>query len=201
VNGQVWNTPWKIQNELRRWPVYPCVRVLFTANDIRWREGWRFYGIPVIQKHRRSRMSFSPGLQLRSSLRSNPLGANHPVMLATWAEGSCLEVGANFAMTGGSLCAAKGIVIGDNVVVGAKTSIIDTNFHPLDRQRRRNQPSAGRVAPVTLEDDVLGGMDCLILKGVTIGAGSVVGAGSVIAASVPPGVLVAGNPARIVREL
>jgi acetyltransferase-like isoleucine patch superfamily enzyme len=201
VNGQVWNTPWKIQNELGRWLVHPCVRLLFATNGIPWRGGWRFYGIPIIQKHRRSWMSFGPGLQLRSSLRSNPLGPNHPVLLATWAEGSCLEVGANFAMTGGGLCAAKRIVIGDNVVVGANTSIIDADFHPLDPKRREMAPSEGRAAAVLIEDNVFIGANCLILKGVKIGTASVVGAGSVVTQDVPPRAVVAGNPARFVREL
>jgi len=44
------------------------------------------------------------------------------------------------------------------------------------------------------------GMDSLILKGVTIGEGSVVGAGSVVSQDVPPRSVVAGNPATVVRE-
>jgi acetyltransferase-like isoleucine patch superfamily enzyme len=177
------------------------VRLIFAWSGIRWGAGWRLYGVPVIQKHRRSRMCFGPGLQLRSSVRSNPLGPNRPVVLATWQEGSYLEVGANFAMTGGTLCAAGRIVIGDNVVVGANTTIVDTDFHPLDFDRRRSNPSEGRSAAVVIEDDVFIGMNCLVLKGVTIGRGSVIGAGSVVSRDVPPGVLVAGNPARAVREL
>jgi acetyltransferase-like isoleucine patch superfamily enzyme len=104
-------------------------------------------------------------------------------------------------MTGGILCAAERITIGDNVVVGANTSIVDTDFHPLDREKRRDQPSGGQTAPVVIGDDVFVGMNCLILKGVTIGDGSVVGAGSVVTRSVPQDVVVAGNPARIIREL
>lgn len=43
-------------------------------------------------------------------------------------------------------------------------------------------------------------MNCLILKGVTIGRGSVIGAGSVVTQDVPAGVIAAGNPAKVVRE-
>lgn len=168
---------------------------------VTWKRDWRFYGAPIIQKHRRSHMSFGPGLHLRSSVRSNPLGPNHPVVLATWKEGSCLEVGANFAMTGGTLCAAERIVIGNNVIVGANTTVVDTDFHPLTPEGRRLDGAAGRSAPIMIEDDVFIGMNCLVLKGVTIGRGSVIGAGSVVANDVPAGVIVAGNPARLVRAL
>ena len=44
------------------------------------------------------------------------------------------------------------------------------------------------------------GMNCLILKGVRIGQGSVVGAGAVLTRDVPPGATAAGNPARIMRR-
>jgi acetyltransferase-like isoleucine patch superfamily enzyme len=198
---QAWDTPWKIRNELSRWLTYPHVRLLFALNGIPWGHGWCFYGVPIIQKHRHSVMRFGSGFSLRSSTRSNPLGPNHPVIICTWQAGAVLEIGANFGMTGGILCAAERITIGDNVAVGANTSILDTDFHPLDPEQRRVKPSEARTGAVVIEDDVFIGMNCLILKGVTIGEGSVVGAGSVVTRGVPQGVLVAGNPARIIREL
>ena len=201
MDSQAQDTPWKIWNELWRWLVYPKVRLVFAWSSIPWGEGWRFYGVPIIQKHRRSRMSFGPGLQLRSSLRSNPLGPNHPVVLVTRREESCLEAGGNFAMSGGTLCAAERISIGNHVTIGANTTIVDTDFHPLEAQGRRLDASAGRSAAVVIEDEVFIGMSCLVLKGVTIGRGSVIGAGSVVTRDVPAGVIAAGNPARVVREL
>jgi acetyltransferase-like isoleucine patch superfamily enzyme len=200
-NRSPFDSHWKVWYELWRRLVYPRVRLLFAMNGIPWGHDWRIYGIPIIQKNRRSRMSFGPGLGLRSSARSNPLAPDHPVVLCTWQAGACLEVGSHFAMTGGVLCAAKRITIGDNVAVGANTTIVDTDFHPLDRENRRGQPSGGQTAPVVIGDDVFVGMNCLILKGVTIGDGSVVGAGSVVTRNVPPGVIVAGNPARLTRDL
>jgi acetyltransferase-like isoleucine patch superfamily enzyme len=138
---------------------------------------------------------------LRSSARSNPLSPNHPVVLATWLPGAVLEVGAQFAMTGGTLCAAERITIGDRVTVGANCTIVDTDFHPPEAAWRRLAPNDAETAPVVIEDDVFIGMNCLILKGVTIGRGSMVGAGSVVTRDAPPGVIIAGNPARVVRAL
>jgi acetyltransferase-like isoleucine patch superfamily enzyme len=201
VSKQAFGAPWKIWNQLWRWLAYPRVRLLFASNGIPWGSNWRFYGVPIIQKHRDSRMSFGPGLQLRSSLRSNPLGPNHPVFLTTWQREAVLEVGANFCMTGGSICAAECVVIQNNVAVGANTTIIDTDFHPLDPEQRYRRPSDAATAVVLIEERVFIGTNCLILKGVTIGRGSVIGAGSVVSTDVPPGVVAAGNPARMIREL
>jgi acetyltransferase-like isoleucine patch superfamily enzyme len=195
------SAPWKIWNEIARLFVAPRVRLMFALNGIPWRSGWKFFGAPVIQKHRRSSMTFGPGMQLRSSLRSNPLGPNHPVFLTTWQAGACLQIGKNFAMTGGSVCVAERIMIGDNVAVGANCTIVDTDFHPLDPNQRQQNPNDARTAPVILEDNVFVGMNCLILKGVTIGQGSVIGAGSVVTKSIPPRVIAAGNPARVIRAM
>ena len=58
------------------------------------------------------------------------------------------------------------------------------------------------MAPVDIGENVFVGMSVKILKGVTIGADSVIGAGAVVdLLRSPPGVIAAGNPARVVREL
>ncbi|MEM5776014.1 MAG: hypothetical protein AAGU05_13515, partial [Anaerolineaceae bacterium] len=107
------DTPWKIWNMLYAWLCLPLVRIQFLLNGIRWAPGGRFFGMPVIQKHRRSVMELGEGPGLRSSLRSNPLGPNHAVFFTTWQHGAVLKIGKDFAMTGGTLCAAERIEIGD----------------------------------------------------------------------------------------
>lgn len=54
--------------------------------------------------------------------------------------------------------------------------------------------------PVVLEDDVLIGANAVVVEGVHIGKGAVVGAGSIVLNDVPAGAVVAGNPARIIKE-
>jgi len=201
MNESPWNTPWKIWNYLHCLCTYPFARIQFALNGIPWGRGWKFYGMPIIQKHRRSSMIYGNYLQLRSSFRSNPLGPQHPVFLTTWKSGASLAIGNNFGMTGGIICAAESITIGDRVIVGANSSIIDTDYHPLDPVIRRRDTRAGRTGPIIIEDDVFIGMSCLILKGVTIGRGSVIGAGAVVSRDVPDGSIVAGNPARVVGRI
>ena len=81
------------------------------------------------------------------------------------------------------------------------------------RNHENNERCNDLIVSVYSEDDVFIGMQSLILKGlvlsreplgreaVTIGRGSVVGAGSVVTRDVPAGVVVAGNPAVVVRQL
>lgn len=54
---------------------------------------------------------------------------------------------------------------------------------------------------ITIRDDAWIGMNCIILKGVTIGEGAIVGAGSVVTKDVPAWTLVAGNPARVIKQI
>ncbi len=195
------DTPWKIGNGMTRLMCYPFCRMLFFLNRIPWGRNWRIYGVPIIQKHRKSVIRLGSNFSLRSTVRSNPLGPNHPVILCTWTSGALLEIGDNFGMTGGSICAAERITIGNNVNIGANSTIIDTDFHPLDADNRLRIPQAAQTGAIQIEDNVFVGMNCLILKGVTVGKSSVIGAGSVVTGSVPAGVIVAGNPAKIIREL
>lgn len=92
-----------------------------------------------------------------------------------------------------------GIRIGRDGLFGAHVEIFDSDFHDLDPARRKAGTQV--AAPVEIGDNVFVGMGARILKGVTIGSDSVVGAGSVVTSSIPAGVIAAGNPARVIREL
>lgn len=194
-------TPWKMWNRIASILTYPFVWLVFKLNRVSWGSEWAFFGIPIIQKHNNSTILIGSNLQLRSNCRANPIGINHPVILCTWRPGAEIKIGDNFGMSGGAIIAAQKIIIGNNVIVGANSTIIDTDFHPLDFDKRIIDSQNASPAHVIIEDNVFIGMDCIILKGVTIGKGSVIGAGSVVTNYIPPGVVVAGNPAKIIREL
>jgi len=195
------HTPWKIQNEVHRLLTTPRTRLYFALNGVQWRSGLSAYGCPIIQRHRKSEIILGKNLELRSSQRSNPLSPAQPVVLSTRRAGSRIMIGDDCGMTGAVLVADQLIVIGDRVLVGANVVISDTDFHPLSPESRRHDISAGASKPVTIEDDVFIGMQALILKGVTLGRGSVIGAGSVVTKDVPAGSIVAGNPAKVVGRV
>jgi carbonic anhydrase/acetyltransferase-like protein (isoleucine patch superfamily) len=195
------DTPWRVRLEVRRVLSWPTTRLIFALAGVKWGHGWKFYGVPILQKHRRSTLIIGDDLSLRSIPHSNALGPFHAVILSTRRPGAQLTIGRGFGMTGGTLCAEHSITIGNDVWVGGNCTITDTDFHPLDLERRLSHPLDGATAPVVIEDGVFIGMQSLILKGVRIGARSVIGAGSVVTRDIPPSVIAAGNPAKVIRPL
>ena len=93
---------------------------------------------------------------------------------------------------------AAPIRIGTNCMIGPKTCIYAIG-HPLDAEGRRKK--IGIPKPVNIGDNVWIGGGVTILPGVTIGNNSVVAAASVVTKSFPEDVVVAGNPARIIKHL
>lgn len=108
---------------------------------------------------------------------------------------------------------AKKIEIGDRVLISHNVNIFDNLVHPMNPELRHSQfvsiITSGQPKQidgldeksVKIEDDVLIGAMALVLRGVTIGEGSVVGAGSVVTKDVPPYTIVAGNPAHVLRKI
>ena len=90
------------------------------------------------------------------------------------------------------------ITVGNRVGLGHQVMLL-TESHEIGDATRRTGPLT--AAPITINDGVWVGARALILTGVTIGAGAIVAAGAVVAKNVPPNVLVAGVPARIIKEL
>jgi carbonic anhydrase/acetyltransferase-like protein (isoleucine patch superfamily) len=174
----------------------PWIRARLAAQGIEWGADWRIYGAPMVQRHRGSRITIGPGLEMRNWRSSNPLGVAHPCVLATWSPGAAIVVGEGVGLTGVRICAARAISIGNRVMIGANAVIVDTDFHPLDPVERRSYPGRASAEPVIIEDDCFIGMHALVLKGSRVGRGSVVGAGSVVSGDIPPGVIAVGNPAR-----
>lgn len=91
------------------------------------------------------------------------------------------------------------IVIGSNVVLSVDVKLIDTGLDVANFMKVKKPEHTSK--PIIIEDDVWIGAGAIVLQGVTIGKKSIVGAGAVVTKDVPPGVVVAGNPARIIKTL
>jgi acetyltransferase-like isoleucine patch superfamily enzyme len=98
---------------------------------------------------------------------------------------------------------ARSVRVGRHCYIASGVSVVDMDGHPIDAAERRSgkpTPPEG-VGPVVIGDDVWIGFHAVILKGVTVGDRSVVAAGAVVTRDVPPDCVVAGNPARVVKQL
>lgn len=114
-----------------------------------------------------------------------------------------LEIGNHvFIGNGCTLSAGTHIRIGDRCLLSAGVRIHDNDGHPLDAERRRRGDTIrpDECAPVMIGTNVWLGAGSTVLKGVTIGDDAVIGTGAVVTRDVPAGVVVAGNPAQIVRR-
>lgn len=96
----------------------------------------------------------------------------------------------------------EGVQIGNGVFVGHNVSFINDLYPRAVNTDGSLQTEADwSVVETVVEDGASIGTSVTILGGVRIGAGALVGAGSVVTRDVPPGAVVAGNPARILRML
>lgn len=106
-----------------------------------------------------------------------------------------------------TFCDCAEIRLGDNVLVGPGCSFL-TPAHALLAEERNNRlDENGRkydleyCRPITVEDYVWFGGNVTVNGGVTIGKGSVIGSGSVVTRDIPPGVVAAGVPCRVIRPI
>jgi len=90
------------------------------------------------------------------------------------------------------------VTVGNNVLFGPAVQIY-TAMHPMSAKERCTGLEYGKA--VTIGNDVWLGGGVIVCAGVTIGDGAVIGAGSVVRDNIPPGVLAAGNPCRVIREI
>ena len=111
--------------------------------------------------------------------------------------GKNTTVGKNvFINTGCHFQDQGGITIGDGTLLGNNV-VLTTMNHDFDPDQR----STTYPAPIVIGQKVWIGSSVTILPGVTIGDGSIIGAGSVVTKDVPPNTIVAGVPARVIRQI
>lgn len=96
-----------------------------------------------------------------------------------------------------------GLVIGKNVIIAHGVTIMDYDAHPIfssSTEIINKNTYGGTAKPIVIEDNVFIGFNATILKGVTIGKGSVIAANSCVTKDVPSSTIVAGNPAVIIKK-
>jgi maltose O-acetyltransferase len=148
----------------------------------------RVRGRPAVSN--RGRMEIGERVQLISTIATLEL-VSEP--------GGTLRIGPRSLINFGcSLVATRLVQIGARCQIGPYTMMLDNDYHRIEPERRLERPES---APIVIEDNVWIGARVIVMSGVTIGEDSCVGAGSVVTADVPRRTLVAGVPARHLRDL
>jgi acetyltransferase-like isoleucine patch superfamily enzyme len=109
-------------------------------------------------------------------------------------EGAILSLGSGYINNGVRIVAFERVSIGDDVAISENVTFRDSDNHVIE-----GSPSPV-TAPITIGNHVWIGVNATILKGVTVGDGAIIAANSLVNRDVPPATLVAGVPARVVRE-
>lgn len=150
---------------------------------------------PLTGNRVRAALLRAAGFQIgRGTLIFGPIrftGARDPASRVRIGSGVVINIGC-------LLDVGAEITIGNRVGIGQDV-IIMTNRHRIGSHSQRL--GSLESLPVRIDDGAWLSTRALVLPGITIGAGAVVAAGAVVTRSVPPDVLVAGTPARVVRRL
>jgi len=109
-------------------------------------------------------------------------------------ENATLEIGSGFANHGARIHCFDRISIGVGVYLGEEVFIRDSDGHEIVGTEKP------MTLPIVIKDHVWIGARVTIVKGVTIGEGAVVAAGAVVTKDIPPHTMVAGVPAKVVKE-
>lgn len=122
-----------------------------------------------------------------------------PNAFQTYHPDAIISIGDRSRLNGTAIHCRKSVTIGEDGLSGSAI-LLDNDFHSIIFQTR-NDPSAIKVAPIVIGKRVWLGGQCAILKGVTIGDEAVVGFRAVVTRDVPTKMVVAGNPAIVVKAI
>jgi len=109
-------------------------------------------------------------------------------------ENGTLELGSGFFNSNVKVRCKNRITIGKHVAIAHDVTIMDSDAHNIGYDGYQ------MTKPITIRDNVWIGSRALIMKGVNIGDGAIIAAGSVVTKDVPENSMVAGVPAKVIKE-
>jgi len=167
--------------------------------------------------------SFLPNFSISGQRGSVKIGKSNLLGVSIILENASaqVEIGDNVYIGNSQIICKEKVILGNNILIAWGVTIYDHDSHSLAVADRREDIRQARVdfinekgeylknknwstvnsKSITIGDDVWLGMECLILKGVTVGEGAIVAARSVVTKDVAPYTIVAGNPAKEVKKL
>jgi len=134
-----------------------------------------------------------------SDRRRSTITLYSPCHLNVLDEGKII-INEHVGLNGTTIVSREKIEIGDNTMIAPNTIIIDFDGHDLWPPNLRWE-TKGNKAPINIGKNVWIGMNCMILKGVTVGDGTVIATGSVVTSDCESNSLYAGNPAKKIKKI
>lgn len=175
-------------------------KIFMKLNKVNFGKNLNLFGIPIIFKKKGSILKIGNDCNIKSSFLSNLIGLSQRTIIVTRTKEAKIEIGNNVGISGATIYARKGIYIGDNTLIGGNVKILDNDFHPIEVEaRNRDDKDMIRSREVIIGKDCFIGCNAIILKGSKIGDGCVIGAGSVVSGEFTKNIILAGNPAKIVK--
>lgn len=145
-------------------------------------------------------IAFGENIVINSSVHANPSGGAYTIF--TVYDSGKLVIGNNTGISNSVIVCRESVSIGNNVNIGVNNVIYDTDMHPVEYGKRKdNFNEYAKKAPVVIDDGAWICGHCIILKGVHIGKRSVVAAGSVVTCDIPDDELWGGNPAKFIKKI
>lgn len=173
---------------------------------IRYRKQIWFRGFSVICALKGSEIQFNNScgggkIFIFSHPFSNMIGLSQRAIIIA-KNGGKIIINEGVCMSGCTIYSMEKIEIGRNTDIGSGCKIIDNDFHPLPYSERYpvERLNMIRKRPILIGEGCFIGVNSIILKGTSLGKNVVVGAGSVVCGTFPDNVIIAGNPARIIKE-
>lgn len=177
--------------------------LLFLKAKWKYKKQIKFNGFCYFYAHSDSAINIDKrgGIIINSTTPSNLVGISQNTVISC-RDGGIINIGKGVGISGSTIYALCEITIGDNAIIGAGCKIVDNDFHSLDPEKRINQQDCDiKRAPVIIGANSFVGMNSIILKGTTLGRNCIVGAGSVVHGIFPDNVIIAGNPAKIIKKI
>lgn len=177
-------------------------KFVMKLTKVKYGQGLLLKGIPVIFNNKGSKLIIGDNCIIKSSFLSNLVGLYSRTIIVTRSGNAEICIGNNVGISGCTIYARKKITIGDNTNIGGNTKILDNDFHPLELEARLNND----VEKIKAKEIVIGkncfiGCNSIILKGTILGDGCIVGAGSVVCGKFKENSILAGNPAKIIKNM
>ena len=162
--------------------IAPLLKGLVENQDYVVEQDARNSAVPLLDK-RAINARIEPGAIIRDQVE---IGANAVIMM-----GAVINIGAEIG---------EGTMIDMNVVLGGRAKV-GKNCHIGAGAVLAGVIEPPSADPVVVEDNVVIGANAVVLEGVRVGKGSVVAAGAVVTENVPENVVVAGTPAKIIKNV